>query len=189
LLFRQPFWAGLADGSVTVAFRRWKRPNVKAGGTLQSPGGLLGIDEVSVVAPDELTDGDVAAAGYRSRAEALADLRPDGDLYRIRFHRVGDDPRITLRAREDLSPDEVENLRRRLNSTTWAMPTLLLIAARPATVSTELAAELGEERLRFKQRVRRLKALGLTESLDVGYRLSPGERRCWRASTRLTERR
>ena len=29
------------------------------------------------------------------------------------------------------------------------------------------------ERLRFKERVRRLKALGLTESLEVGYRLSP----------------
>jgi hypothetical protein len=29
------------------------------------------------------------------------------------------------------------------------------------------------DRPEFKQRVRRLKALGLTESLQVGYRLSP----------------
>ena len=40
-------------------------------------------------------------------------------------------------------------------------------------VSTELAAAAGQERAYFKLRVRRLKALGLTESLEVGYRLSP----------------
>ena len=40
-------------------------------------------------------------------------------------------------------------------------------------VSTVLADEAGQERLSFKTRVRRLKALGLTESLEVGYRLSP----------------
>lgn len=32
---------------------------------------------------------------------------------------------------------------------------------------------LGQERTPFKRRVRRLKELGLTESLRVGYRLSP----------------
>ena len=36
-----------------------------------------------------------------------------------------------------------------------------------------LAARAGIDRPTFKQRVRRLKALGLTESLEVGYRLSP----------------
>jgi hypothetical protein len=40
-------------------------------------------------------------------------------------------------------------------------------------VSTELAAEAGQDRAYYKLRVRRLKALGLTESLEVGYRLSP----------------
>jgi hypothetical protein len=32
---------------------------------------------------------------------------------------------------------------------------------------------MGRERLAFKTDVRKLKALGLTESLPVGYRLSP----------------
>jgi hypothetical protein len=40
-------------------------------------------------------------------------------------------------------------------------------------VSTELAAEADQERAAYKIRVRRLKALGLTESLERGYRLSP----------------
>ncbi len=50
---------------------------------------------------------------------------------------------------------------------------LELIAKRPATLAEELAASRGEEKLPFKRRVRRLKELGLTESLEVGYRLSP----------------
>ena len=37
----------------------------------------------------------------------------------------------------------------------------------------DLAASLGRETLPFKRDVRKLKELGLTESLEVGYRLSP----------------
>jgi predicted DNA-binding transcriptional regulator YafY len=39
--------------------------------------------------------------------------------------------------------------------------------------AAELAAELGLETQPFKRDVRKLKELGLTESLEVGYRLSP----------------
>lgn len=173
MLFSQRFWPGLADGTITIAFRRWKRPTVKAAGTLQSPGGLLAIDEVVIIEPDEITDADARAAGYGSRQEALASVRPDGDLYRVRFHRVGDDPRVALRRRDDLGEDDVVELLGALDRLAWALPTLRLIGERPGTVSTDLAESLGLERQRFKQRVRRLKTLGLTESLEVGYRLSP----------------
>ena len=40
---------GIRDGSVTVAFRAWKRPTVKAGGTLQTPAGQLAIVAVDVI--------------------------------------------------------------------------------------------------------------------------------------------
>jgi len=55
----------------------------------------------------------------------------------------------------------------------WTRQVLEQIGRRPGVVSTELAAEAGEDRAHYKLRVRRLKALGLTESLEVGYRLSP----------------
>jgi hypothetical protein len=55
----------------------------------------------------------------------------------------------------------------------WTGAVLGLIADRPAVVSTVLAQAIGWERPDFKLHVRRLKALGLTFSLDVGYRLSP----------------
>ena len=166
-------WAGLEDGTITVAFRRWKRPTVRAGGTLQSPGGLLAIEAVDEIEERQITDADARAAGYISVADVVGDLRPEGTLYRIRFHRLGEDPRIVLRNRADLDADELERLRVALARLPWAGAVLRRIAGQPAVVSTELAAAEGVERHVFKQRVRKLKSLGLTESLDVGYRLSP----------------
>lgn len=173
MLFSREVWPRLADGTVTVAFRRWRRPTVKAGGTLQTPGGLLAIDEVTPIDEREIRDADARAAGHSSRDDALAQLRPSGQLYRVRFHRVGDDPRIELRDRTEFDPADLQKTMAALDRLPWARPTLRLIAANPGVVSTELASQLGLERLPFKQRVRRLKALGLTESLEVGYRLSP----------------
>jgi DNA-binding IclR family transcriptional regulator len=55
----------------------------------------------------------------------------------------------------------------------WPVEFMKLIEARPATRAGDLARHVGLERAEFKRRVRRLKALGLTESLKIGYRLSP----------------
>jgi hypothetical protein len=171
--FKERFWAGLRDGSLTVAYRRWKRPSVRVGGTLQSPGGLLAIDSVDIIDEAAIGDDGATAAGYDDRSDLLANLRAEGDLYRIRFHRVGDDPRIGMRQRSDLTAQESAAIERLLLRNDWALRYLGLIAEMPATVSTELAARVGIDRPTFKVRVRRLKALGLTESLEVGYRLSP----------------
>ena len=169
-MFPARFWPGLVDGSITVAFRRQKRPTVKVGGTLRSPGGVLAIDAVDAIAEADITDADARAAGHTDRAEVIAALRPEGTLYRFRFHRAGDDPRLALREQTEIDDDA---LRAKVARLDWAIPVLRLIGANPAVVSTDLAPQVGMERLPFKQKVRRLKELGLTESLDVGYRLSP----------------
>lgn len=166
-------WDGIRAGTITVAFRRWKRPTVKAGGTLQTGAGQLAIDEVTPIELDEVTDADARSAGHESAAGAIAALRPEGQLYRIRFHRLGDDPRIALRERASLGDDDLAALDRALGRLPWALPYLRAIEQQPGVVSTTLAEAAGVERLQFKARVRRLKALGLTESLEVGYRLSP----------------
>ena len=173
MLFDKRLWPLIADGSVTVAVRRWKRPSVKTGGTLQSPAGLLAIDTVEPVSPGDLSESDARCAGFPGLDELLASLRPEGQLSRIRFHRVGDDPRVSLRQRTELGPAELAKVITALRRLDWAGPVLESIGRQPGVVSTELAAELGMERFPFKQKVRRLKALGLTESLKVGYRLSP----------------
>ena len=50
---------------------------------------------------------------------------------------------------------------------------LRAIKARPATRAADLAASFGRDTQPFKLDVRKLKNLGLTLSLEVGYRLSP----------------
>lgn len=133
----------------------------------------MSIDSVERIDEQEIDDEAARAAGYRDRTELLDDLRPDGELYRIRFHRIGDDPRIAMRERTALTPEESTAIVKMLQRNDWAPAYLQLIAELPGTVSTELASRVGVDRMVFKQRVRRLKSIGLTESLDVGYRLSP----------------
>jgi hypothetical protein len=50
------------------------------------------------------------------------------------------------------------------------------MSALAASLTATLAKRVGQERDHFKQNVRKLKELGLTESLEIGYRLSPGGR-------------
>lgn len=104
----------------------------------------------------------------------------EGQLYRIDLALAGPDPRVALRADDDLDPATLATLRKKLDRMDaaaedgpWTRSVLRQIAAQPGVVSTVLADEAGEERFYYKSRVRRLKALGLTESLTVGYRLSP----------------
>ncbi len=102
-----------------------------------------------------------------------------GTLYRIDLRLAGPDPRVALRAADDLTEAELSALGAKLDRMDraapqpWTRQVLRQIAQRPAVVSTELAADAGLPRDYFKIRVRRLKALGLTESLEIGYRLSP----------------
>jgi hypothetical protein len=173
MLFSARFWPGLEDGTITIAFRRQKRATVKVGGTLRSPGGVLAIDAVDAIDEGEITDADARRAGHADRDDALRSLRPDGTLFRIRFHRVGDDPRRALRADAELDDDALADLRTKLRRLEWSVPVLRVIRDNPAVVSTLLAPQVGMERMQFKLRVRRLKELGLTESLETGYRLSP----------------
>jgi hypothetical protein len=58
-------------------------------------------------------------------------------------------------------------------SETWTARTLDLLARHRGVRAGDLAARLGMERLPFKTNVRKLKALGLTVSLDTGYELAP----------------
>jgi hypothetical protein len=101
-------------------------------------------------------------------------------VYRVDFHHAGADPREALRQADRLSEEELAGLRARLerldlaaHDGPWTIATLRLIGDQPGVRAAELAAAAGRERLPFKADVRKLKELGLTESLEVGYRLSP----------------
>jgi hypothetical protein len=177
MLFRQDILQGIAEGRVTLAFRRWRRAPPEGGSSLRSPVGVLRLDRVTIV-----DEGDITAEDIRRTGMTVEDLRAsiagEGSLLRIELHLAGDDPRIALR--EQLPENaELETIVARLaridaaSATPWTKRYLQLIAVQPAVVSRVLAAQVHAEVPPFKRRVRQLKELGLTESLEVGYRLSP----------------
>ncbi len=185
---------GIATGEIDLAFRRWKRPTVRAGGTLRTRAGVLSIDSVEPTSQRLISAEDASRAGFASRAELLRSLRPEGRLYRIEFHRIGDDPRAVLRERSEITDRERAELDARLDrmdrsrGEPWTRRLLELIADRPETLAADLAAYLGMEKLPFKRDVRKLKELGLTESLLVGYRLSPRGRAYLEGATAASNR-
>ncbi|MBX3460243.1 MAG: hypothetical protein KF696_09845 [Planctomycetes bacterium] len=180
MLFRQKFLDGIQAGAITRAFRRWRRPTVMAGGTLLTSVGVVAIDSVQEVATDDLSAGDARAAGFASLDALLADIagqRP-GVLYRINLHFHGADPRIALRNRTNAGdfPDVLKRLAQmdaRAKGGPWTRVVLQLIHDNPGVRAGNLAPLSGRQTPDFKRDVRKLKALGLTESLGTGYRLSP----------------
>jgi hypothetical protein len=173
--------AAVANGRIDLAFRRWERPRVRPGGRQLTAAGLIGFDAVELVTRAQVTDDDARRAGFASRDELLGflDRRETGQIYRLRLRLVGPDPRIGLRESVP-SEDEAAQIERRLarldrasRNGPWTRRVLELIDDQPAVRAGDLATQLGRERLPFKVDVRKLKELGLTESLTVGYRLSP----------------
>ncbi len=175
MLFRSETLAGIAAGKIDLAFRRWPRARVKAGTRLRTAIGVLEVMSVEVVDPKHIGAREARRAGFASAEELVAalDALGSGDVHRIRLRRAGEDPRIALRAKAALSAEERAELGRRLDRMADARAVLALVAAKPGVRAAELAASLGRELRPFKAGVRRLKELGLTESLEVGYRLSP----------------
>ena len=186
MLFKSRFYAGIVDGSITRTFRRWKRLQVVVGNRYRSPFGEVEVVSAEEVDEQAITARDAKLAGYDSRDELLTELEKyrDGTLYRIDFRFAGADRRLALREKEDLSEADIANLLKRLtrldNASShgrWTRQALELIGENPAVVSTILAKKMGVERAVFKLDIRKLKESGLTESLEVGYRLSPRGKR------------
>lgn len=181
MLFPPDTLAAIADGRIHLAFRRWERARAVPGGRQRTAVGVIAFDSVERVPREAVTDGDAQRAGFGSRVELLdfLDRRSAGEIYRIRLRLAGPDPRVALRASVP-TWHEAEQIERRLarldgrsNHGPWTCRVLELIAAHPGVRAADLAARLGRERMPFKLDVRKLKELGLTESLPIGYRLSP----------------
>jgi hypothetical protein len=189
MLFPRPVLDGIARGEITLAFRRWDRPRVRVGTHLRTAVGLIAIESVDEVDPARITRADARRAGHADRADLLTALarsragqadRADRPVYRIGLRPAGEDPRVALRQRDGIEPAEAAEVLARLarldrasRHGPWTARVLRLIADRPGVRAADLAAAEGREKLPFKADVRKLKELGLTESLEIGYRLSP----------------
>jgi hypothetical protein len=163
VLIRVADWERIRSGEVTLQFRRWKRPTVRAGGTLRTSQGVLAIDAVDVVS--RVSRVEANAAGYPTVKALMSSMDGrEGALHRISLRFTGEDPRAELRSLSDVDGLELAEP---------AVALLRLIAANPGVRAQDLASSVGREKTPFKADVRKLKAKGLTESLRVGYRLSP----------------
>ena len=181
MLFPRVILRGIGDGTVTLAFRRWQLPRVRPGGRQRTSAGVIAFDAVEAVERAELSQAEARAAGFDNLHELLefVDRRASGTIYRIRLRLAGPDPRVALR--ESLpDADELREIERHLARLDrarwhgpWTGPVLRAIGDGPGVRAADLAASFNRETLAFKLDVRKLKELGLTESLPRGYRLSP----------------
>jgi hypothetical protein len=181
MLFTAATLRGLAEGRVSFTYRRWEVVRPKVGSRFTTSAGVVEVTSITAADEQQLTAQDATEAGFDSVAELVkwSRAKGQGDLYRVGIVLAGPDPRVALRGQAALDPTDVVALNSKLDrmdraaEQPWTRRTLRQIERLPGVVSTELAAEVGQERRAYKLRVRRLKTLGLTESLERGYRLSP----------------
>ncbi len=180
MLLRKATLDRIVAGDVDLAFRRWKRPTVKGGGTLRTMVGMLSIETVEIVDSGSISSDDARRAGVDlDELLVFLDSKP-GDVYKVTFGGVVDDPRVALREDDDLSGDDVTDLLDRLDRLDrvshrgpWTRQFLSLLYENPHVRAQDLADGLGLEKSVFKNDVRKLKELGLTISHSPGYELSP----------------
>jgi hypothetical protein len=205
VLLTKPVLDGIVAGEIDLVFRRWRKPTVKAGGRLRTQVGVLAIETVDIVEASDIDDAQARRAGFASADAVVHELmrpRPTAGrgrtakvdetsvLYRVQVSFAGADDRIERRT-QLLAPAELDAIVVKLAAMDarsklgpWVQRTLELIAEWPARRAPELAEMHGYETLPWKAQVRRLKELGLTESLAVGYRLSPRGEQVLAALTR-----
>jgi hypothetical protein len=94
MLFSPELRQAVLAGEITVSFRLWKRPKVKAGGRYPvDPGlGFIEVDSVELMPFAAITDADVSRAGepdreaLRRRSAHAGPVEDDTLLYRVEFH-------------------------------------------------------------------------------------------------------
>lgn len=187
MLFKQEILNKIKNGDVRVAFRKWKTPRLRVGGTLLTSIGVLRFKQVEEVKLTLLSNRDAVASGVKDLAALKKQLSlGDGKVFKITFEIAGPDPRKSLRVKKLSGINEYESLKSRLErldrfaKSEWTKELLGLIKDNPGVGSKVLSERIGIEQARLKLNVRKLKNLGLTISLGTGYKLSLRGRELYR---------
>ena len=181
MIFKYDQIIGIRSGTISLAFRRWEKPNVKKGSTMRTELGVISVTDVKTVEESSITKADATKAGYETVAALLTEVnrgkRP-GDIYKVKLRFLSEDPRLDLREKTDLNESEFDKLRMKLDRLDktrgpWVLKVMKLIKRYPERRAGDLADIMNMDKFDFKINVRKLKNLGLTISHEIGYSISP----------------
>lgn len=82
MLFTRDAAAGPADGTITLTFRAWTKPQAKVRGRYRTWGLLLEVDDVRRVDPTKITEAEARRPVVRRRTSCGADTRNEGTMAR-----------------------------------------------------------------------------------------------------------
>ena len=162
-------------GEVTLTFRNWRRPHAKVGGVYRlRPSGAVKVVDIATVCLSDVSPDDVARAGFPSVAELAAFLRLPLSATVTRVAITLTDEAGLKRPPKLDAEAALARLQRmdERSAEPWTGRVLALIGAHPGRRAGDLAPALGWETPKFKANVRKLKGIGLTQSLEIGYRLT-----------------
>ena len=92
--FSRELRSSVLSGDITVSFRLWQRPQVKAGGRYRVGEGQIEVESIEVIPFAFIDDDDIRRAGeadresLRRRAAHAGPIHDGTVLYRIAFHVV-----------------------------------------------------------------------------------------------------
>lgn len=142
--------------------------------------GVIRVTDVEPVNEKSITKSDAMRAGYESVDLLLKAVNKvvSGSVYKVKLKYDSEDPRIELREKTDLTEEEFQKIKTKLDRLDktrgpWVLPVLKLIKRYPERRAAELAEIMQMDKFDFKINVRKLKNLGLTISHEIGYSISP----------------
>jgi hypothetical protein len=94
--FSQDLRSAVLDGTITLTYRLWTRPQVKVGGRYRVGPGVIEVDEMELVPFGTVSTADVRRCGerdretLRTRTAHAGPVDDDTLVFRIEFHLVDD---------------------------------------------------------------------------------------------------
>jgi hypothetical protein len=182
MLFKAHFHERIRSGEIHCTVRIWQRPHVKVRGRYALGAGTVVVDRIRETRLDDITPAMARQCGFASVVDLLKTAKHGAGerVFVIDFHYDGEAGARPTPATVVVSVEELAELAQRLEAMDrrsrcgpWTQATLRAIEARPGVLAAKLARALGRPRDEFKRDVRKLKQLGLTLSLEIGYRLTP----------------
>ncbi len=181
MLFKQKHLEGIKAGKVTLAFRRWKRTDLKKGSLIKTAVGTIEITDIATIKETHINDIDAKKAGFINLDSLLKSLHSEEEarIFKMHIRNYIELARPKATEKSSLSKGDINKLKAKLTqfdkysrSGAWTNNILKTLHENPKATSTELSLKTGKTREWLQLNIRKLKNLGLTVNHDPGYELT-----------------